>query len=150
MSHYRKIDTRIWNDEKFNSLSHHAKLAFVFVLTHPNMTSLGAMRGTIAGLSDELEVLPKAFQEPFDKGLLKADDKAKIIYAPNFLKYNKPENPNVVKAWGKAFEMLPEGETKHEIYYKVKCCIKDYGKGFQEVFQKVFGKEYPKTVSSEQ
>lgn len=81
MSHFRKIDTRIWNDEKFNRLSHDAKLAFIFVLTHPNMTALGAMRGTVQGLSAELEVLPEAFSEAFSEGMLEADEKAKLIHA---------------------------------------------------------------------
>lgn len=46
MSYFRKIDVRIWNDAKFRALSHHGKLTFIMLLTHPNMTALGAMRTT--------------------------------------------------------------------------------------------------------
>jgi hypothetical protein len=143
MSHYRKIDVRIWNDEKFMSLSNDGKLAFLFVLTHPNMTSLGAMRGTIEGLSSEIEVLPEAFAEAFTKGMIEDDKKSKIIHVPNFIKYNKPESANVVKAWGKAFDMLPEGNIKNSIYQKVKCSIKDYGEGFQKAFAEAFTEDLP-------
>ncbi len=54
MSKYRKIDPRIWNDEHFRPLSDSAKLLFLFLLTHPHLTALGAMRATPAGLADEL------------------------------------------------------------------------------------------------
>jgi hypothetical protein len=42
MGRYRKIDTRIWNDAKFRELSERGQLEFLFGLTHPNMTMLGA------------------------------------------------------------------------------------------------------------
>ncbi len=44
MGRYRKVETRIWNDATFRSLSDDGKLLFLFVLTHPSQTSLGAMR----------------------------------------------------------------------------------------------------------
>lgn len=36
MASYRKIDPRIWNDERFRVLTDSGKLAFLFVLTHPS------------------------------------------------------------------------------------------------------------------
>jgi hypothetical protein len=54
MSQYRKVDTRIWNDAQFCGLSDDGKLVFLLLLTHPNMTSLGAMRATLAGLAEEI------------------------------------------------------------------------------------------------
>lgn len=47
MARYRKIDSRIWNDAKFRELSDNGKLVFLMLLTHPSMTSLGAMRATV-------------------------------------------------------------------------------------------------------
>lgn len=69
MARYRKIDPRIWNDEKFASLSHEAQRAFFFILTHPSMTSLGAFRISAAGMAQELGLTEKGFQEPFPKGM---------------------------------------------------------------------------------
>jgi hypothetical protein len=162
MPHYRKIETKIWNDEKFMSLSNLAKLSFLFTLTHPNMTSLGAMRSTIEGLASELDVSLEVFREAFDKGMLKADQKAKLIYAPNFLKYNRPESPNVVKAWGGAYKMLPECPTKKAIFNQVFCITKQIDKsykkgfakgkpgGFVEVFKEAFAEDLAESVNSEQ
>jgi len=53
MSRYRKVDPRIWNDAKFRSLDDQGKLAFFFLLTHPHMTAIGAMRASIPGLSPQ-------------------------------------------------------------------------------------------------
>lgn len=143
MSHYRKIDVRIWNDRKFNNLTIEGKMAFIFILTHPNLTSVGAMRGTIEGLSAELKVFPEAFQEVLEEGMAEADPKANLIHAKNFLKYNKPESPNVVKAWGKAFDMLPECKIKTDIFEAIKGSIKDYGKAFQKAFKEAFPQDLP-------
>lgn len=54
MGHYRKIDTRVWNDQKFNELTDNGKLVFFLLLTHPYLTSIGAMRASLPGLACEL------------------------------------------------------------------------------------------------
>jgi len=139
MARYRKIDPRIWNDAKFNSLSVQGKLAFFFMLTHPNMTAVGAMRISIQGLVAELDgVGEKGFQEVFDKGLAKGDNNHCFIRFPNFLKYNKPESPNVVKSWLSALDLLPECESKLQLIQEIKDFLKDYNEGFREVFAKDF------------
>ena len=71
MGRYRKIDPRIWNDEKFRSLSDRGKLAFFFVLTHPHMTPIGAMRASIPGMAAEIGWPEKAFREAFREALSK-------------------------------------------------------------------------------
>jgi hypothetical protein len=92
VSRYRKIDPRIWNDAKFRDLSDRGKLAFLFILTHPHMTSLGAMRGSLSGLATELGWSEKAFREAFGealaKGMLEHGEKASFVGVPNFLRYN--------------------------------------------------------------
>ena len=152
MSRYRKVATLIWNDQKFMELGDRAKLAFLFLLTHPHMTSLGAMRGTIEGLASELstppgkaseslpEDLSEAFREVFRKGLAVYDEKAHLVWLPNFLKYNGPESPNVVKAWASCIDLLPECETKALVIQRVTELSKDLPKAFREVFNKTFPK----------
>lgn len=116
MARYRKISVRIWNDAAFAALSDDGKLAFFFVLTHPHMTPLGAMRATVSGLAEELdwtsERLAKAFREASAKGLLMADVGARCVFLPNFIKHNPPESPNVVKAWEKCLDDIPECDLK--------------------------------------
>jgi hypothetical protein len=128
----------MWNDEKFRAFSDDAKLAFMFVLTHPHMTSVGAMRATIAGLAAELgwpsERLSEAFREPFAKGVLKLDPKACFLCLPNFVKHNPPESPNVIKGWVNAFDSIPECALKYQLYQELKGLAKGLGEAFRKAF----------------
>jgi hypothetical protein len=152
MSHYRKIDVKIWNDEKFVSLSVHGQLAFVMLLTHPMMTALGAMRGTPGGLVEELcrgdeglrEAFREAFRDIFGKGMAEHDEKSSVIALPNFLRYNLPESPNVVKAWVKAAELIPESRLKDLTIQRAVGYAEALSKGFKEAIPEAFRKATPK------
>lgn len=138
MGRYRKIDTRIWNDAKFRNLSDRAKLAFFFLLTHPHMTSLGAMRATVPGLAMEIGWPEKAFREAFRealaKGMAKHDEEACFLCLPNFIRYNPPESPNVVKSWLTCVDLLPECESKVQLLQHVKAFGEGLGEGFRKAF----------------
>lgn len=112
VARYRKVSTRIWNDEAFMSLSDDGQLTFIFVLTHPQMTSLGAMRTTIPGLAAEKRWAPirfrRALEECISHGMVDFDERSCFIALPNFFKYNQPESANVVKSWGEIMDRLPE------------------------------------------
>lgn len=150
--HYRKIDAGIWNDEKVIALSVYGKLVWCMLLTHPNMTALGAMRGSVDGIVQEVsggaEGLREAFREGLqqiiDSGMADYDPKASFIALPNFLKYNSPESPNVVKGWVKAAEYLPECELKTATIQRAGAFLKGKGKAFGEAFQQAFPKAYAK------
>ncbi len=147
MSKYRKIEARIWNDAKFNKLSDDAKLLFFFLLSHPHLTALGAMRATPSGLANELNWTEKAFREAFgellQKHMVKASEKACFIWLPNFLKYNKPENPNVVKSWDKWLEYLPECSLTFELIQEARAIAKGLGEAFAKALPKAFAKGMP-------
>jgi len=142
MSKYRKIDPRIWNDENFRILSDKSKLVFLFLLTHPHMTSLGAMRATPVGLAAELnwteKDFRKAFGELFRKPFLKVDETASFLWIPKFIKYNQPESPNVLKSWEYALDYIPECDYKYQLIEDVKAFAEGLGKGFREVIPKAF------------
>lgn len=139
MGRYRKIDPRIWNDAKFSSLSHEGQRLFLYVLTHPSMTSLGAFRATHdgqmaeIGINDEqcnehcreqcTEHRQNTFDELLVKELVKYDEKSKTVFAPNFIKYNAPENANVVIGWENALDQIPEGSLKLEALEKAKASV---------------------------
>ena len=177
MAIYRKIDTRIWNDAKFRALSPNGKLAFLFLLTHPNMTALGAMRASIEGLSAELRVPAEAFAEVFREGLPEAfgeafpigyakgfvkgfgslaifDQGACCLYIPHFLKYQSAESPNVIKAWAKTLEYIPECKMKTLAVQGAKAFVEGMGEGFRKAFREAFREaipeDIPKSVSSKQ
>lgn len=151
MARYRKIDPRIWNDEKFRTMSHEGQRLFLFVLTHPSLTMIGAMRATQSGLSEELGLDAKAFREAFgealSKGMLKYDEKAFLLWLPNFLKYNAPESPNVVKSWGSALDLLPECDLRKEVLSSAKAFISTMSKAFTEALPKAFNEDLTKAIS---
>lgn len=143
MSRFRKIDPRIWNDAGFRQLSDQGKLAFFFLITHPNMTSLGAMRATPEGLAAELgwsaEAFREAFGEAFQQGMVEEDGKAHLIALPNFIRYNAPESPNVVKAWAGSVDLLPECGLKDHTLQRAKA----FAEGMSEAFAEAFAKAMP-------
>lgn len=142
MSLYRKIEVTVWDDERFIGLSDRGKLLFLLMLSHPNMTMLGAMRASPATLAEDLRWAPETIREPFRevlaKGFAKADEKARLIVLPNFLKYNRPANPNVVKSWGKVFLALPDCKLKRELAQRVVAFVETLPKGFAEGLPLVF------------
>lgn len=144
---YRKIETRIWNDAKFSSLSDRGKLAFLFVMTHPHMTSLGAMRATIGGLAAELRWPEKDFRkalgESSERGMVEFDEGASFLAVPKFLRYNGPESPNVVKSWEKSIDLIPECSLRIRLFARVVEFTGSLPKAFANALPEVFRKSMP-------
>jgi hypothetical protein len=147
MARYRKVDPRIWNDAGFRQLSDSGKLAFLFLITHPNMTSLGAMRATLPGLAAELEWSAEDFREAFgealQQGMVEHDGKAHLVALPNFIRYNAPESPNVVRAWVGAVDLLPECDLKTLVLQRAKASAEGLSKAFAQAFGEAFAKAMP-------
>jgi len=142
MARYRKVSVRIWNDEKFRDLSDDGKLVFLFLITHPHMTSLGAMRATPEGLASELGWPPERFSEgyrqPLSKGMVEYDPEACCLVLPNFIKHNVPENPNVVKSWASLQDLIPECQLKDALIQRVRNFLDEYGEGYAKAFREAF------------
>jgi len=147
MARYRKVDPRIWNDAKFRALSNNGKLVFFFLLTHPHMTAIGAMRSSIPGLAAEIgwtsEAFREAFVEALAKGMAEHDEKASLMWLPNFLRYNPPESPNVIKAWVGSLELLPECDLLSRVVTASVAFAKGLSKGFAEALPEAFAKGMP-------
>jgi hypothetical protein len=154
MARYRKIDVRIWNDATFGAFSDDAKLAFLFLLTHPNLTSLGAMRHTKAGLAEELRWslarFTRTFQALTDARRVQFDPASSLLWLPNFLRYNKPEAPNVVKAWSSAVDLLPECPLREQAIATAEAITKGMGEAFHEAFREGFHKAFRKTMPNQE
>ena len=139
---YRKISPCIWNDAKVRELSDKGKLALLFLLTHPHMTPLGAIRANAPGLACELgwseKVFRKAFGEVLALGIAKEDAKAPLGWFPNFLRHNMPESPNVVRSWVGAFRDLPESPLKGAMLERTGEAVRTLGEGFRSAFAEAF------------
>jgi hypothetical protein len=137
---YRKIDPKIWNDEKFRPLSDDSKLVFLFLLTHPHMTALGAMRATLPGLAAELAWPWKRFRTAVSplrsKAMIEVNEQACYVAIPKFLRYNEPEGPNsVTKAWPRAASLIPECPEKEML---IQGC-RSYLEGRSDEFRSAMG-----------
>ena len=98
----------------------------------------------------DIEAFTKAFQEALVKGMAKHDSASSFLWLPNFLKYNKPESPNVVKSWPEAFDLLPECYMKADLLQQLKGFIQGLTKGFQEAFKEAFAKDFAKGMPNQE
>lgn len=162
VSRYRKVETKIWSDEKFRSLSAlqpSGQALWFFLLTGPHTGPIpGMFRAGKAAMAEELgwplEGFEKAFQEAFAIGMVQADFKARFLWMPNAIKHNKPESPNVVRSWRKEYDLLPECELRTAALLELKAFVSALGKGYEKAFQEAFAdalpKAYPKTMPNQE
>jgi hypothetical protein len=98
-------------------------------------------------LAEELNWEPQAFREVFAEvlaqGMAEHDQKACLIALPNFLKYNQPESPNVVKAWVGALDLLPECELKTAVLQRAGRFAGEMTEAFGKAFRETFAKAMP-------
>ena len=71
------------------------------------------------------------------------DESASLIWLPNFLRYNPPESPNVVKAWSSALDLLPECALLNRVIAGAVAFAQGLNKGFAEALPEVFAKAMP-------
>ena len=141
---YRKVHCTIWNEEQFASLSNNAKLAYFYILTHPNMTALGAMRGTPNGIAAELGMPASAANELVSSFIVQYDPSTSCLYIPGFIEWQTPESTNVVKAWAKSFDLIPDGIFKRQVVLEAHAFIKTLSLPFQVAFEKAMNEAFPK------
>jgi hypothetical protein len=145
---YRKIEVRMWGDEKFRMLSPlppSGQSLWLFLLTGPHTGPIpGLFRVGRAALAEELgwpqEAFDKAFDEVFRLGMVKADWKARVVWIPNAIKCNPPQSPNVVRSWASELHLVPECGLKAEAYRTIESMIYGLGDGFRKAFAKAIQK----------
>ncbi len=166
MSLYRRFPVDLHDDHRFTQLSRPqpcAQWLYVFLLTgRASIIVPGVVDAGEAALAEmlqwDLQEFRDCFQELVDKAMAIADWKARLVFLPDALAVNAPtpNNPNVVRAWRKAFDRLPECPLKDEILRRVKNLLKTFSeqkqvkkpKCFTEPFADVFPKDI-NDVSSE-
>jgi hypothetical protein len=155
---WRKIEVRMWGDEKFRALSSvgpSGQALWIYLLTGPHTGPIpGLFRAGRAALAEELgweqQAFDKAFQEAFALGMVKADWKARVVFIPKAIKCNSPQSPNVIISWASEWQLIPECELKCEAYQVVRSAIYECGEAFQKAFDKAFAKPYPKTMANQE
>lgn len=136
MARYRKIDVRIWNDRKFRELDDNAKLAFLLLLTHPDTNQLGFIRSRSVSLAFDLgwqsDAMSNAVQTLCQKGMLMVDERAGLMFLPNFLKYNPPNGVNGAKSWAGLLDLVPECDLRDQALIRLKHLIDRLPEGSRE------------------
>lgn len=143
MARFRKIDPRIWNDAKFTALSNDAKLLFIYLLTSPMMTILGALPMRDTSVAAELNIpypIPYSirYKELYEQGIVEYDDRG-LFWVKNFLKYNPPDNPKVVISWRNALDLLPECPLLSKVLESAKAFCNQRGSAFIDAFSNSIG-----------
>lgn len=149
---YSKVSRRMWNDESFRALSSpqpNGQSLFQRLLTGPELTNIpGCIPAFDAGMARALrwdvEGFLKAFEELFAQGMAKADWEAGLIWVPNAIKHNEPDNPNIVLSWQTAWEELPDCDLKLEAWERLYAYVKGKGESWVSAFERACRKPHRK------
>ncbi|WP_186259152.1 hypothetical protein [Burkholderia gladioli] len=149
---YRRIEVRMWSDEKFRELTPMqpcGQALWLFLLTGPQTGPIpGLFRAGRAVLADELgwdlEAFDEAFAEAFRLGMVKADWKAKVVWIPNAIRCNPPESVNVIKSWRNEWDLVPECDLKREAYDALKATLGKASEAYEKAFVEACRKPSPK------
>ena len=88
-------------------------------------------------LNWDQEAFDEAFREVSDKGMAKADFKARLVWLPKAIQHNKPESPNVVRGWRVELDLLPECDLKSEAIKGIREALVLLGAPYVEAFDEV-------------
>lgn len=143
---YRKVSVSMWGDEKFRKLSRlepTGQALWVFLMTGPHTTALpGLFRAGEPALADELGWPIREFRRLFEEvarlGMAKADWDAKLVWLPHAMAHNEPDNPNTLKHWSGAWDVLPECPLKREAFAALQAYCRGRGEQFLDVLETHF------------
>ena len=145
---YSKVTRRIWGDAKFKSLSQDAKLLFFRLLTAPESTTIpGVILVRKSALAEDMgwtaETVSKRFGELFRNGIAMVDWDAGLVWLPNAIAHNSPENPNMVKGWAAPWKELPDSDLIAVIHQGLSAHMETLSEQFRNGFETV-SKRLPK------
>ncbi|PJA20842.1 MAG: hypothetical protein COX62_04015 [Deltaproteobacteria bacterium CG_4_10_14_0_2_um_filter_43_8] len=143
MSRYRKIFIKMWGDGKFRNLTlsgPNGQTLWFFLLTGPQTTRIpGLFSSGEAGFAETIgwpiEGFRKVFREVLTQGMVRVDWKARLVWVPKAIHYNRPENPNVIKGWKDTWDEMPECALKLEAWRELQSFIEGLGEGFLKAFE---------------
>jgi hypothetical protein len=157
---YAKISLEMWGDEKFCRLSPlppSGQSLWLYLLVGRFRTNIPGicLNVGIGALSDRLGWRKGAVENSWSEietlGMAVADWDHGVIWMPNGITHNPPENPNVIRGWSK--QVLPECPLMVEALVTLYTYIQKhlppshleaFRDGFWEGLRKGFPKGFPK------
>lgn len=114
---YRKVDTRLWDDERVAPLSALAKLTWLCLLTGPHTTGLpGLYSCGLATLSESMregiDTVSKAVADLVATGMIQFNPTVRVVRVPNAPRYNPCANEKVLKGWFALWKSIPDCAEK--------------------------------------
>ena len=108
---YKKIDPRMWNDEKFRTLTSEEKLIAIYAITAQS-NRIGLFVFSISRGAEDLGMEIETFRERFGNVCRTLfwvwNESIRTLYLPTWWKYNRPDNPNDLTGCLKDVHDLPE------------------------------------------
>lgn len=145
---YRLITVHMWDDDKFKALSKpkpNAQTLWIYLLTGQHTTAFPGV--FVAGMAQLAEAISwrisqfrKIFEEILKNNLARYDKNTRLMFLPNAVIHNPPQSPNVVKAWRRIYETLPDCDLKTEVFQRTITNLRRLG--FGVAFTKELGEPY--------
>lgn len=125
---YRKIDPRMWDDERFATLSQTTKLVWLLILTGPHTTPLPGLSNVgVAALAEssryDADTVSRGLAELSRAGMVEFNPTCRVLRVPNAPKYNPCSNPKVLKGWFSLFKSVPDCAEKFRHLASLRAAI---------------------------
>lgn len=135
---YRRCRTSLWLNPDFLRLSAEAKVVAFYLMTGNQSTSIGAVRLSLAAMAEDLRcTLPRArtlFAECCRALGWLFDPETRLFWMPEWPEINRPQSPNVAKAWRTGLAELPACELRERVRTDMAITLEGLGEGFLKPF----------------
>jgi hypothetical protein len=132
---FKKIDPRMWSDEKFVMLDQLEMLIAIYTITAQS-NRIGLFKFSAALAAEELRIPLETFRERFGKVSQTLgwgwDEALRVVYLPTWWRYNKPENPNVLKSCLDDLDDLPQTPLLEKFYGNLQYLAETLHQTFRE------------------
>lgn len=150
---FRKIDPRIWTDEKFRKLTSDQQRIALYVLTAQS-NRIGLFLFSPGKACEDLGTLPPTFQKGFRTVCQTLnwswDTEARVLYLPTWWKYNHPENANNMIGNLKDFDDLPETPLLERFSSNTTYLSSSLAETFTQTLAKRYPQRSPKRSPSQE
>lgn len=142
MAKYRKIDPRIWNDEKFQTLSPVDRYLAMYCLTG-QCNRIGIFKFSLALASEDTGIPFDELNERLDRVChtlsWKHDKTRRVLYFPNWWKYNNPGSDKTMTGIMADIHEVPQTPLLNEF----KCNTRHLSKSVSDTLSSFFVKGMP-------
>ena len=118
MRDWMKLYCRFWHDEKVAELATEEKLVALYVLSAPTSNRIGCYRLSLSQLAEDtgvpLDRVGEILARVVDTLGWRYDAKAKIIYLPNWWRFNAPDSRCTLRGYLKDVRRLPSSPLVDE------------------------------------